>query len=636
MNNKQRGIALNFFPLTTDDFTITLYRLPFVENNRPKINAEEAVRRYLVINGGGGYYWTLFQQTNGGTEVECEPFDNPYLTIDALRLALIENCTNNLQADQFSVVGGFRKRVEILIGQYDEGKQVISLEPYLLRSRGIFGFLADFRFHPTEEHVGKKRALELSLSLDKKGQRNLNYYADRYSKLTMFVNRFHHRIFALTMPGGQQVSVKSKLLELAPEMLEQKNYIVGSAIESRSQFMGIKQDGPFKNAEDTHLYFLYRPEDYTLSQDLFRALRGDTFQTFPGMEKMFHLSVTSENVNGASLSNFSPGEIERIRDRVVKDAGDKNVVPIILTPFNKHDAPEKNEAYWKLKHAFLSEGMPIQIVATKTVANKNELKWSTASIGLQVFAKLGGTPWKVRPRTEHCLIVGIGQAHRRSEKGTERFFAYSVLTDTSGVFEEVRVLAKAEEEEIYLQNFTTSLRTIFEDYSTKYSNFVVHATFSLRRSELEIIASELKRQQTERKEAGKFVALKFNDKNKFFGFAVDHNSLVPYESSVIRLSRNDFLVWFEGLQYGRPTLSKMVGRPVHVEFTFPPEGLPWNKQRAHLQDAINLSGANWRGFNAKLLPVSVFYAKLIADYLKGFESQELSAVDVGILKPWFL
>ena len=34
---------------------------------------------------------------------------------------------------------------------HPEGKQVISLEPYLLRSRGQFGFLADFRFHPIEE-----------------------------------------------------------------------------------------------------------------------------------------------------------------------------------------------------------------------------------------------------------------------------------------------------------------------------------------------------------------------------------------------------------------------------------------------------------------------------------------------------
>ena len=56
----------------------------------------------------------------------------------------------------------------------------------------------------------------------------------------------------------------------------------------------------------------------------------------------------------------------------------------------------------------------------------------------------------------------------------------------------------------------------------------------------------------------------------------------------------------------------------------------------HLQDAINLSGANWRGFNAKAMPVSVYYAQLIARYLKEFESHGLAAVDVNTLTPWFL
>ena len=135
---------------------------------------------------------------------------------------------------------------------------------------------------------------------------------------------------------------------------------------------------------------------------------------------------------------------------------------------------------------------------------------------------------------------------------------------------------------------------------------------------------------------GEFVSLKFNDKNRFFGFAVGHNSRVPYESTVLRLSGNEFLIWFEGLQYGQPTLRKRVGSPLHIQFTYPHEKLPWQKQQVHLQDAINLSGANWRGFNAKSLPVSVYYAQLIAKYLKEFESHGLPRVNVDTLTPWFL
>ena len=99
-----RGIALNFFPLETDDFTITLYRLPFVEGERPTSGDEEAIRRRLKVNGEYESYWTFFQPATGATEVVCMPFDSIYVTIDALRLALIQSCRDNLASDQFHII----------------------------------------------------------------------------------------------------------------------------------------------------------------------------------------------------------------------------------------------------------------------------------------------------------------------------------------------------------------------------------------------------------------------------------------------------------------------------------------------------------------------------------------------------
>ena len=80
-------------------------------------------------------YWTLFQWTEDGMETVCKPFDNNYATIDALRAALVQSCKKNLGPDQFCITGGIRRRVEIVLARYQEGSQVISLEPYLLRSR---------------------------------------------------------------------------------------------------------------------------------------------------------------------------------------------------------------------------------------------------------------------------------------------------------------------------------------------------------------------------------------------------------------------------------------------------------------------------------------------------------------------
>ena len=630
------GIALNLFPLTTDQFTITLYRLPYVEGIRPSVGDEKAVRRSLEVDSVRDHYWTLFQQIDGGVATVCEPLDNVYLTIDALRLALIQNCQRNLSSRDVRVLGGFRKRVEVTVGQFPEGIQVISLEPYFLKSSRQFGFLADFRFHPNKEHRGTRRALELSLSLDRRGQPNHNYYADRYTHLLNFVKEFHPRIFPLKLPGGHNTDISTHLVELTPSRLDVKRYIVGSNSEARSQFMGVKNSGPLNRLTDeTRLCFLYRPDDRLLSHDLFRALRGDTFRTFTGMNQMFKLSLQNERVSGIPISGFDYEEIEQVVERVISESDGLNTVPIALTPFSRHDELEDNSQYWFLKHAFLSRNLPLQVVANETIANKNKLKWSTAGIGLQIFAKAGGVPWKVQPRTERCLIVGVGQAHQIIDKKISRYFAYSVLTDSSGVFEEVRTLGESQDENDYIQSFSANLRDIFNEYSNRFSSFVVHTTFKIRRNELEAIASILSDRHSSRTE-GDFVSLKFNDRNRFFGFAKGHNSRVPYESSLIRLSNNEFLVWFEGLQYGQPTVSKRVGNPLHIQFTFPLSGLSGDKQRAHLQDAINLSGANWRGFNAKSLPISVYYAQIIARYLREFESRKLPPINVNTLTPWFL
>ena len=638
-----RGVALNLFPTATDDFTFTLYRLPYIEDKRPWAGDEQAVRRYLTTNGRKEPFWTLFHPIQGVEPVTCHSFDNTYATIDAMRMALIQKCSNNLQENDFTVRRGFRETVELILRRHPEGSQVISLEPYLLRSRHKFGFLANFRFRPVREYRGTRRAQQLSLSLDRHGRPNANNYADRYSHLTNYVSRFHKRIFPLDMPGGCTLDVGTQLVEVNVSQLDRKRYVVGSSRESRSQFNGVKDSGPLQSiGDDTQLFFLYKEEDRPLSYDLFRALRGDTFTTFPGMEAMFQFSTSNDRLGGIRITDFTPVEIDRVRDRVIDEADGRRVVPVALTPFSRHDSPQDNAAYWHMKHSFLARNLPLQVVSTQLITDKNALKWAASSIGLQIFAKAGGTPWKVSPRKEKSLIVGIGQAHRRVGREIEKYFAYCVLTDSSGVFEEVKFLAEGTNEHQYIEGFASSLEQVIEQYSSQFTSFVIHAPFTIRRRELESIEAILSERQrlqglNSADEPGEFVALKFNDSSRFFGFSVDHNSRVPYESTLLPLSRSEYLVWFEGLQYRSRTVHGRIGGPLHVEFTYPfNRDLNFSQKRAHLQDAINLSGANWRGFNAKALPVSILYAQLVARYLREFEGLGLPPVDVNTFTPWFL
>lgn len=217
-----RGIALNFFPVITEHFEFVAFVSPYIEGQRPTENGQEASKRSLPVDSGRDDYWVLFHEFHGSTKFLCASSANNYLTIDALRLSLIKRCEELLEPESFLVKGNFWRRVEVVLKRYTEGTQVICLEPYFLRSRRTFGFLADFHFHPEERYMRTRRSLELSLAMDGRGRQNLNYYADRYSKLAEYVERFHDRLFPLPLPGGEEISVDKRIMELRSQTLDLK------------------------------------------------------------------------------------------------------------------------------------------------------------------------------------------------------------------------------------------------------------------------------------------------------------------------------------------------------------------------------------------------------------------------------
>ncbi|MCB1282218.1 MAG: hypothetical protein KDB18_11925 [Salinibacterium sp.] len=578
----------------------------------------------------------LPRQEEGFETFACESDTNRNLTKQLLHLALLDRCRRELPPGQFREhPKPFRRRVYLLIREYPEGRQEVWFEPFYLQAARTFGFLVDFTFATQPEHRGSRRAQQLALSLDGRFLANTEFYADRFAKIDGLVRQLHGFLFTLDVFGAA-VTISKQLVSLPSSALRPKRYIFGDNRPSASQFVGVKEHGALKPAPpDARLYFLYRPEDKALSQDLYRALTGH-FRTFPGFEPMFRMPLGKQNVTGIAMTDFSPEELRRAAGAIECDADGRPAVPIVLTPFDAHDEEDAKAPYWRLKHEFLSRRLPTQVVSINTLRDTNTFKWAVSNIGLGVFAKLGATPWKVDPHTRDCLIIGIGQAHRRDATGAiSRYYAYSVLTDSCGIYEEMRVLAEKTAEEDYLDQLRATLRSIIDDYSDRFRSFVVHATFAISWREMEAVRSVLQ-SAGRQPEAGRLISLKFDEDSKFFGYDFAHNSYVPYESTFVRLDRNEYLIWFEGLQFHNATVRKRYGRPLHVRFDYPRGDLAEREKLGYLQDAVNLSGATWRGFNAKSLPVSVYYAKIIARYIGRFQEFGLPEIDFTGLPPWFL
>ena len=456
--------------------------------------------------------------------------------------------------------------------------------------------------------------------MDQKGRRNRNFNIDKYNKIQHLLTTQLSKLFPIQIQDIYAIDIKTTLQSLNASLLDVKNYIFGDDKRDISQFRGIRNNGPYKkpDTEQIQYLFIYLDQHIGYAKDLLLALRGRKYSgTFPGYEAMFRVGFDNDRIAGISIKDYSQESFEEILQRLKNYNADR-FLPIIVIP-SKNDTENEN-IYYTAKYTFVKEQIPVQIVTLDILKDKEVLKWSVANIALQMFAKIGGYPWKVDPKHQNCLIVGIGNCHdiRRTNSGTkiDKYFAYSVLTDSSGLYLDLEVLSKTEDPDHYLEQLKQNLRQIIDKYKEQYTKIVIHAPYKVRNRELKEVENLLRDVDDEDIE---FVVLKVNESHKYFGYYTTVSSLVPFESSYVRLAWKEYLIWFEGLQYHNSNAVKLYSDPNHIEFYYESRELNDDERLAYLQDALNLSGANWRGFNSKSSLVSTYYCKIVAEFVKNFK-----------------
>ena len=629
--------SLNFIPLSPQSFPITVYRRQVAPEDT-KDSFPRCRKRKLPVDNDHdddsyGDWWVSPEPFPGATQFETDSTTNPLATIDILGWVLGRRLRIAFGERKVIEEYGIANRLAVVLAKHQEGLETIWVKPYRLKSTRELGFLVDYWFKTPSNTRSSKRVQQLSLALDERGQRNKDFYLDRYRKIKEFLGKLTDEVFPLTM-DATEIHIERNLRQLptlfarAPRLVFRSNHAadIGS-------FAGLQKFGPLQKVVDTtRLFFLYRKRDHSLCQDLYRALRGDSFSTFSGMQAMFGLSLSRERVGGIAVDSYTPDGIRPALNQMRRTAGAHGAVPVMLVPFQLGDVDgDVTKEYYRLKHVMLDGGFASQFVSIKRLVDRNALKWSVSNIALQIFAKMGGQPWKVETAEDDMLIVGLGQSTRKGDRGVDRFLAYSVLTDSSGLYRELRFLGTSENEEDYRGQITANLAKLFAEYRDKYRRFVVHASFTIKWRELEAIRRAIEAVPTERE----IFVVRFNQDTQYFGWNITSNSMVPYKGSMCCLNREEYLVWFDGVTVERPRVGK-VDRPIHVKFTYPRQGIRDADRRALLESAVRLAGGNWRGFNAQSLPVSVAYAHRVARFLQGFDEIGLDPPEELPGVPWFL
>lgn len=634
-------ISLNFIALTESSFSFKIFRRS-TEDYQKKDDEYNYPLPYIagtkdLIDS----YIVSFFEKEGFTPYECNSRDNINLTKKWLMDQIKSIVAKKFASDEYIIGRRFIPNISFIVQRFTEGEQIVAIEPYYLQSKQQFGFLLDFRFKAKQEYKFTQRARILSLSLNQRGEKNRNFYVDKYNYIMQYFNSKIVKIFPMSI-AGYTIDVYRQLTAIESFVLKEKTYDFGNGTHA-VQFQGLKQYGPLEKINKKTLFvFIFEKSRINAARELVRALRGDTYNTFPGMKKLFDVDMSNDCIKSIQVDSLTPKNIKNIEselDILVTENPDTSIVGVFSGISRDFDTGSDFSPYYTLKQMFLKRGIGLQAITIEQMQKSDGLKWSIAGIGLQIFVKLGGKPWRVVPQNDNCIIFGIGNAHvYDQEDHIKKYFAYSVCFDSSGIYKKLDVLSTSTNRKTYIEQLSQQIKSqLGEKLTDRITKCAIHIPHKITREEMRCIKNSVNSLKDTHKKI-EFVFIKINTENKYFGYA-STNSMVPVAGTYIMLSEREFLVWFEGLQQGKEqvVMAQSIANPVHISFE-DSDYLSTNDIKSYLQDVLNLSGANWRGFNAKHSPVSIYYPELIARFAGFFEQYHLPfAFDEHVMdKAWFV
>lgn len=627
-------IKLNFLSLTPQEFSFTLYRKVY-----DQADLNDTVFKYRLPSALGEEdfhdFSISFEAKENFACFVCHHDTNKDLTLKIIHYNLVKSIQE--KGIDFTLGKKFYDRhIDFTLKQHARGKEKISLNSYFLRQENRYGFLVDFFFKANQGQKLDKEILKLSLALGNDGRSNKNYYSDHYRKIQSFIKTTLNEINTFKI-GETDFKIHSDLFELNTGSLSKKVFRFKGDKTDLNQFNGVRKYGVFKEVTEPVKYaFIFEDKYKSFANNLFFSLVGKSNPgTFSGMNQFFGLSFSTNLVKRIALTDYTKESVKNAIAEVIAFRNENRnykVITVFLEPNSFEGIADIDSPYYNIKFYLTKENIPVQVVRDDNSNNANALKWSSSNIGLQIFSKLGGIPWILQPSLNQCLILGIGSAYEKKADGSiKKYFAYSVCLDSTGLYKKLDVLAEEATKDKYLAKLSERLIELFKtpDYS-QYKKCALHISESVTHEAIESIQSALAKISNV-----EFKVLKINTHHQFFGYS-NHNTYVPYESTYVKLARNEYLVWFDGLVPGKENIYQKVGNPIHIKFMHS-ENVTTENDLEYLQDAINLSGANWRGFNARQTPISIYYAKIVADYTAAFAKFEnFDKTHFSNNLPWFL
>lgn len=370
----------------------------------------------------------------------------------------------------------------------------------------------------------------------------------------------------------------------------------------------------------------YAEEKNTLVNGLTNGYSSDR-GSFIGFQRLFRIPLSIEEERPLPAEN--EGEIRR----VIQDLARQDNVDLVLLLTTS----EGGTLYQTAKRELLGNGIPNQVVTIGKLRDARQVPWVLENVALACYAKTGGTPWVVASEgNQRELVIGISRARDRNE---QFIVGFVTLFTQDGDFLLLHSLAPVLEweQEKYVKGLTQLIVEAYHEYRQiqgRPDAIILHLCKRPGRfREVEAIQQAL--QQIG--DTVPYALIHLNDDSSYRLFDASHATYVPQAGLKVELGWRNALLLLDG-RIGDMRYRRGVPRVLDISMdkrsTMPVDEFP-----RLVRQVYNFARVNWRGFNARAVPVTLNYSYLIARLIVEIGANAWNQViSAGRLrdKAWFL
>jgi hypothetical protein len=404
----------------------------------------------------------------------------------------------------------------------------------------------------------------------------------------------------------------------------------GPGASALSPFVGLANHGPFNSERfadnDFKILALCHPTSRgAMSQFAKQLVDGIPESRYfkRGMKSLFRLNTVSVKI--VEVKSFLSEAYEEAIDVAIRNEEVNDFsLALIECPEGSKQIPFRENPYYRARVRLMSYGIPTQGVRDEHLrSTANALQWTLGPMALQIYAKAGGTPWRLpsSQSVDREIVVGIGSSLERANlwSGAEQSKIVGITTFFLGdgsymLGERLRSVPYAEYFQELLNSLTSSIEVVAEQYAWKEGDtvrIVFHIFKPIKNIEADVV-EKLVEMFPRFKILFAFVTVSTQHpwmmfRNVFKERDRTNITLCERGDNLI-LDPNNCLLQLRG-DKDRPNRKHRPPYPVsirvHEKSTF--KDLRYIAQQIH-----DFSYLSWRSFFPSETPVTVFYSSLIA------------------------